>query len=607
VNFSKRVGRGILLAGLTLGLMMSSAHAQQVMQGRIWDFPSSHPDFETGRGGEVMPGQVQGDLGADGKPVWAGPANEVFSSPENFDQWYRDVPGVNLSKPYSLELIESPPGSGNYMIERYDFFPIDNELLGNEGDQFLDMKEQPRNFHYTMQLAGEFTFQNDTDHFTFIGDDDLWVFFGGRLGIDLGGTHRAQTVTITGAQLRELGLNPGQSYPIDIFFAERQSRGSNFVVQTNFNIQPPAPEHAPAGEEAHLTLPLPPGTEFVRGQRYWSPDGSHFVTVNPDGNLVVARADGGYVWGFDTQGVDFPRVGNVIFQDDGNLAAYAADGSYIWSALHENPDPISLLLLQPNGALQIATPDRVLWSSIPYDPAAEVADTAYRDILDAGGTPYGATTWSYSDEESWVEFAPLCGAEQQSPINIQTRKIVDIENGTGIVFEDREVSGRILFSGYGFEVNVSDQRLQAEFPELGTYLLQRVELHAPSEHRVDGKVFDAEQQMVFTQVDATGAEKIAVVCIMLTLNPDITEPVWFVGGEYVANLGALSNLEYVTYTGTLTAPRPDCLPGVSWFIQGSPYSIAPAEIDALRTAVGGDNARYYHQMDGRTVLRYRGG
>ncbi|SFZ83489.1 fibro-slime domain-containing protein [Devosia enhydra] len=394
----KHFGRGIVLSGLALGLMVSSASAQQVMQGRIWDFSSSHPDFETGRGGAVMPGQVEQQLGPDGKPVWAGPSNEAFSSKENFDQWYRDVPGVNMSKPYALELVETPAGSASYAIERYDFFPIDNELLGNEDGRFLDTRDQPRNFHYTMQLAGEFSFQNDTDHFTFIGDDDLWVFFGGRLGIDLGGTHRAETATITGAQLRELGLSPGESYPIDIFFAERQSRGSNFVIQTSFDIQPPVPERLPVGDETQQVMPLQPGTELVRGQRYWSPSGEHFLTLNPDGNLVVARADGGYVWGFDTQGVDFPRVGTVIFQEDGNLAAYAADGSYIWSALTENPDPAARLVLQPNGALQLATPDRVLWTSIPYDPAAAVAAPA-ADLLPQTNTGPIELAWAGEDAE----------------------------------------------------------------------------------------------------------------------------------------------------------------------------------------------------------------
>ena len=91
-----------------------------------------------------MPGQVEQQLGPDGKPVWAGPANEVFSSKENFDQWYRDVPGINMSKPYALELVETPAGSGSYAIERYNFFPIDNELLGNEDGQFLDVNGTDR-------------------------------------------------------------------------------------------------------------------------------------------------------------------------------------------------------------------------------------------------------------------------------------------------------------------------------------------------------------------------------------------------------------------------------------------------------------------------------
>ncbi|WP_282275701.1 hypothetical protein [Stenotrophomonas sp. PS02297] len=105
--------------------------------------------------------------------------------------------------------------------------------------------------------------------------------------------------------------------------------------------------------------------EFVRGHKHWSETRSHFVVLNPDGNLVVAKADGGYVWGFDTQpNIDHRLVGRVAWQPDGNLVAYDAKGGYLWSALSKDPDSRSRLVLQSNGALQIVSPQRgVLWSS----------------------------------------------------------------------------------------------------------------------------------------------------------------------------------------------------------------------------------------------------
>ena len=112
-------------------------------------------------------------------------------------------------------------------------------------------------------------------------------------------------------------------------------------------------------------MPLTSAHSFARGERLYNSGGDHFLTLNPDGNLVVARADGGYVWGFDTQSsVDHTRVGRVDWQPDGNLAAYDANGGYLWSALTENPDPASRLELTASGALQIVSPSRgVLWSS----------------------------------------------------------------------------------------------------------------------------------------------------------------------------------------------------------------------------------------------------
>ena len=371
-----RIACGVSLACLTLGSLAGTATAQQVhvMQGRIWDFSSSHPDMETNSGGPVITGQVAPELGSDEKPVWAGSPNAVFSSKEAFEQWYRDAPGINMSKAYSIELTESPAGSGRYSFEGPNFFPIDNELLGNEGDQFRDTQGRPRNFHYTMQLAGEFSFQDDGDTFTFIGDDDLWVFFGGKLGIDLGGTHRSATATVTGEQLRALGLSPNESYPIDIFFAERQTAGSNFSIQTSFNIQPPEPKRIPAGEDVTaVAATLAPGEQAERNREYLSPNGEFFLIFQDDGNLVIYRtADRQFIWGLNlVEGLDLGAIKTVMMSQEGNLVAADDQWASLWSAPSADPVPGSYTQLADNGALEVRRPDGTLaWSSDGRKPEA---------------------------------------------------------------------------------------------------------------------------------------------------------------------------------------------------------------------------------------------
>ncbi|MDG2424290.1 MAG: fibro-slime domain-containing protein [Phycisphaerales bacterium] len=232
-----------------------------------------HPDFERQPDGgfKHYSGNVEEQLGEDGRPVYTGLGyyvrrqwkdssgkpicwsvydkslgdqrgrkggadNGGIQSAITFDQWYRDVPGVNMSKP--LNLTFNRQNDGSYVFDdktdpNYSqlggFFPIDDELFGNPGGN------PDHNFHFTFELHTEFTYDaNQDNHFKFTGDDDVWVFVDGRLVIDIGGVHPAVNQTI---DLDRLGLVDGETYALDFFFAERHRTQSNFRIVTNLLLE----------------------------------------------------------------------------------------------------------------------------------------------------------------------------------------------------------------------------------------------------------------------------------------------------------------------------------------------------------------------------------
>ncbi len=187
----------------------------------VRDFSVAHPDFEYTIG--VDPGIVQFMLGPDQKPVYAGnPTTPTTTGQANFDQWYRDVPGVNV--PFEIELPLTEVGDGLYRYENPAFFPIDNQGFGNEGN--------PHNYHFTLELHTEFTYEGG-EVFSFTGDDDLFTFVNGRLGIDLGGVHGPLNGEIDmDAMAATLGIVVGETYTLDFFFAERHTTESNFRIDT---------------------------------------------------------------------------------------------------------------------------------------------------------------------------------------------------------------------------------------------------------------------------------------------------------------------------------------------------------------------------------------
>ncbi len=207
------------IQALVLILSLLQLSQSLTLTGTVRDFKISHPDFEDFNG--VNLGIVKDELGADKKPVYNGGVTTTGAA--NFNQWYNDVDGINLSTPFSIELTD-PDSDGIYTYTNNAFFPIDNMLFENEGNA--------HNYHFTFELHTKFTYEAGQT-FSFTGDDDLWVFINDHLEIDLGGVHGAMTASV---DLDTLGLTPGNTYSLDLFFAERHTFASNFQIETSIEL-----------------------------------------------------------------------------------------------------------------------------------------------------------------------------------------------------------------------------------------------------------------------------------------------------------------------------------------------------------------------------------
>lgn len=227
-----------LAATALLAPVTPAARAASItLTGTVRDFKDGtqaggHPDFETYLGTDY--GIVQPTLGADGKPVHeTAESDPTITSTSSFNQWFRDVPGVNLSASVPITLTEVVAGSGIYEYSSSSFFPIDGALFGNQG--------HGHNYHFTYELHTTFTYAPG-QLFSFSGDDDVWVFINDSLVIDLGGVHGELSDFV---DLDTLGLTAGSTYDLDFFFAERHTVGSNLKITTSIPlVTAPVPDAA---------------------------------------------------------------------------------------------------------------------------------------------------------------------------------------------------------------------------------------------------------------------------------------------------------------------------------------------------------------------------
>ncbi len=221
-------------------------NGNMVLSGTIRDFNGSaapmgaDPDFEKVCGScpfGVIPGIVMPNLGSDGEPVYNNQTTSAFNNGfVRFNQWFHDTPGVNVKKQLNITLVEQGTNPQTWKYSNMSFFPIDNQLFGNSGN---DAQGKSHNFGFTYEIHSSFTYQGG-ETFNFWGDDDVWVFINKKLAMDLGGVHAGAPGTINlDAQANQLGITRGNTYSFDFFYAERHTVSSEIQITTSIQLGNP--------------------------------------------------------------------------------------------------------------------------------------------------------------------------------------------------------------------------------------------------------------------------------------------------------------------------------------------------------------------------------
>jgi fibro-slime domain-containing protein len=246
--------------------------------------PDSIPHRIGGTGGGCVAGVSQGipQVGlssVDREPVLLD-AKTCIRDAASYATWYHDAPNnrVILGKflrlgavaplgtyrfdstadpAYNLPNINCGNAIPTQTCAAYGgFFPINGLGFGN---QVIG-----KNYSFTSEVRFPFTYSGG-EVLSFLGDDDMWVWIGGRKVVDIGNPHVPATGTVTlnlggsvsvpasATAVPPITLTVGQTYEISVFHAERNSTGSNYrLTLAGFNRQ-----------TSQCTPPLPP-TVFVR-------------------------------------------------------------------------------------------------------------------------------------------------------------------------------------------------------------------------------------------------------------------------------------------------------------------------------------------------------
>jgi len=237
-------------------------------------------------------------------------------------------------------------------------------------------------------------------------------------------------------------------------------------------------------------------------------------------------------------------------------------------------------------------------------------------------------SYNYEASAGWEQdFPPLgnpmCGlGGRQSPIDIKTDGVVSLAHGFISFGYEPVMHASVINNGHYLAVDSDFGFLHSKTQGSSTYKAVNYHIHAPSEHRIDGKVYPMELHIVHKRDTAESVDEhyyqgsaVGILldignetnpCIQKLLNPIPSVSCSACIGNVNLNACFHEQFEgpYYNYDGSVTTPP--CNERMEWFLMARTASISQADFEKFRLLAYGEpgDSRPVQPLNGRPVFMF---